>query len=41
MSRWTALLHLAQVGVMALAILGASVLVFTGYLFVLEPVSVL
>ena len=41
MSRWTALLHLAQVAMMALAVLGASVLIYTGYLFVLEPVALL
>ncbi len=41
MSRWTALLHLAQLATMALAVIGASVLVYTGYLFVLEPVGVL
>lgn len=41
MSSWTAMLHLMQVGMMALALLGATVLVFTGYLFVLEPVSAL
>ena len=37
--RWTALLHLLQVGVLVLAILGAAILLFTGYLFVLEPVN--
>jgi two-component system nitrate/nitrite sensor histidine kinase NarX len=36
--RWTALLHLLQMGVLVLAILGAAILFFTGYLFVLEPV---
>jgi len=41
MSRWTALLHLAQLATMALAVIGASALVYTGYLFVLEPVGVL
>ncbi len=39
MSRWTALLHLLQVAMMALAVLGAAVLLYTGYLFVLEPVG--
>jgi len=39
MSRWTAMLHLAQVAMMALAVIGASVLVYTGYRFVLEPVA--
>ena len=37
--RWTALLHLLQVGVLVLAILGAGILLFIGYLFVLEPVN--
>ncbi len=41
MSRWTALLHLLQIGTMALALVGAAVLVWTGYLFVLEPVGAL
>ena len=41
MSRWTALLHLAQLATMALAVIGASVLIYTGYLFVLEPVGML
>jgi len=41
MSRWTALLHLAQLAMMALAVVGASVLIYTGYLFVLEPVGML
>jgi two-component system, NarL family, nitrate/nitrite sensor histidine kinase NarX len=39
MSRWTALLHLAQLFTMALAVVGTAVLVYTGYLFVLEPVG--
>ncbi len=39
LSRWTALLHLLQMGMMALAILGALALLYTGYLFVLEPVG--
>lgn len=37
--RWTAILHLLQVGVLALVVLGAAILLFTGYLFVLEPVN--
>ncbi|WP_372524360.1 type IV pili methyl-accepting chemotaxis transducer N-terminal domain-containing protein [Piscinibacter sp.] len=41
MSRWTALLHLLQMAMMALAVLGAAVLLYTGYLFVLEPVNLL
>lgn len=39
MSRWTAILHMLQMGVLGLAVLGARVLLFTGYLFVLEPVN--
>ncbi len=39
MSRWTALLHLLQMAMMAFAVLGAAVLLYTGYLFVLEPVG--
>lgn len=39
MSRWTALLHLLQLGTMALAVAGATALLWTGYLFVLEPVG--
>ena len=39
MSRWTALLHLLQVGMMTLAVLGSAVLLYAGYLFVLEPVG--
>jgi len=39
MSLWTAMLHMLQMGVLILAVLWAAVLLFTGYLFVLEPVS--
>jgi two-component system nitrate/nitrite sensor histidine kinase NarX len=39
LSRWTALLHLLQLATMAVATLGAGVLVYVGYLFVLEPVG--
>ncbi len=39
MSRWTALLHLLQVAMMTLAVLGTAGLLYTGYLFVLEPVG--
>jgi two-component system nitrate/nitrite sensor histidine kinase NarX len=39
MARWTALLHLLQMTMLAMAILGAVVLLYTGYLFVLEPVG--
>lgn len=36
---WTAILHLLQLALLAMAVLSAAVLLFTGYLFVLEPVS--
>ena len=39
LARWTALLHLLQMTMLAMAIFGAAVLLYTGYLFVLEPVS--
>ncbi|OYW27855.1 MAG: histidine kinase, partial [Methyloversatilis sp. 12-65-5] len=39
MSRWTALLHLLQLATIAIAVLGASVLLYVGYLFILEPVG--
>ncbi|MES2877450.1 MAG: type IV pili methyl-accepting chemotaxis transducer N-terminal domain-containing protein [Pseudomonadota bacterium] len=39
MAHWTALLHLLQLSMLAMAILGAVVLFYTGHLFVLEPVS--
>jgi len=39
MARWTSILHLLQMGVLSLAIFGAAVLIFTGYRFVLEPVT--
>ena len=39
MSRWTALLHLSQFGVLVLALALSAVLVYTGYRFVLEPVG--
>jgi two-component system nitrate/nitrite sensor histidine kinase NarX len=38
LSRWTAWLHRLQTAIMALAVLGIGVLVFTGYRFVLEPI---
>jgi two-component system nitrate/nitrite sensor histidine kinase NarX len=41
LSRWTALMHLLQIVLMALAVLGAAVLLYAGYLFVLEPVGLL
>jgi len=39
MSRWTALLHLLQVAMMTLAVVGTAMLLYIGYLFVLEPVG--
>ena len=39
MSRWTALLHLLQMAMMVFAVVGAAVLLYMGYLFVLEPVG--
>lgn len=39
LAHWTAMLHLLQITMLAIALLGAAVLLFTGYLFVLEPVS--
>jgi two-component system, NarL family, nitrate/nitrite sensor histidine kinase NarX len=39
MVRWTALLHLLQIAMMAITVVGAGVLLYAGYLFVLEPVA--
>ena len=39
MSRGTALLHILQVSMMVLAVLGSGGLLYTGYRFVLEPVG--
>ena len=39
MSRWTALLHLCQFGMLLLALGASAVLVYAGYRFVLEPVG--
>jgi two-component system nitrate/nitrite sensor histidine kinase NarX len=41
LSRWTSLMHLLQLALMALAVVGAGALLYTGYLFVLEPVGLL
>jgi two-component system nitrate/nitrite sensor histidine kinase NarX len=38
-AQWTALLHLLQMSMLASVIVGAAVLLYTGYLFVLEPVG--
>ncbi|MEO7855277.1 MAG: type IV pili methyl-accepting chemotaxis transducer N-terminal domain-containing protein [Rubrivivax sp.] len=39
LSRWTSMMHLLQVALMALAVFGGAVLLYTGYVFVLEPVN--
>ncbi len=39
MARWTTLLHLLQIGMLVFATLGATLLLYMGYRFVLEPVS--
>jgi two-component system nitrate/nitrite sensor histidine kinase NarX len=41
LSRWTAMLHLLQAAIMALAVLGSAALLYTGYLYVLQPVGLL
>jgi two-component system nitrate/nitrite sensor histidine kinase NarX len=41
LSRWTSLMQLLQVALMALAVVGTAVLLYTGYRFVLEPVGLL
>ncbi|MBP6813417.1 MAG: type IV pili methyl-accepting chemotaxis transducer N-terminal domain-containing protein [Burkholderiaceae bacterium] len=41
LSRWTSLMHLLQLALMALAVTGAATLLYAGYLFVLEPVAML
>jgi len=38
-AHWTAMLHILQMSMLAMAVMGAAVLLYTGYLFVLEPVS--
>lgn len=38
-ARWTALLHLLQMSMLALVVLAAVILLYAGYLFVLEPVG--
>lgn len=38
-AHWTAMLHLLQMTMLSLAVLGATVLIYTGFLFVLEPVG--
>lgn len=39
MSLWTSLLYLLQMSVMGMSILVAAILIYAGYVFVLEPVS--
>ncbi len=39
MSRWTALLHLCQFGMLLLAVAASVVLLYAGYRFVLEPLG--
>lgn len=41
LSRWTALMQLAQTAMMAFVVIGAAILIYTGYRFVLEPVGLL
>lgn len=41
MSHWTRQLHLLELSAMALAVLGATVLLYIGYVLVLEPVRLL
>ncbi|NDG38972.1 MAG: HAMP domain-containing protein [Betaproteobacteria bacterium] len=41
LTRLTSLMHLLQVAMMGLALVGAALLVYTGHLFVLEPVGLL
>ncbi len=38
-ARWTAVLHLLQMSMLALVMLAAAILLYTGYLFVLEPLG--
>ena len=39
MAHWTSLLYLLQMSVLAMALVGAAILIYTGYVFVLEPVG--
>ena len=39
LSRWTSLMYLLQVAMMGLAVVGAGVVIYTGYRFVLEPLG--
>jgi len=39
LSRWTSMMHLLQVAMMAMAVIGTAALVHSGYRFVLEPLG--
>lgn len=41
LAQWTAIMHLLQMVMMGMAVVGAALLVHTGYRFVLEPVRLL
>jgi two-component system nitrate/nitrite sensor histidine kinase NarX len=41
LSRWTSLMHLVQMVMMGLAVIGAGLVVYTGYRIVLEPLGLL
>lgn len=41
MARWTTVLYLLQILVLAITLLVAAILIYTGYVFVLEPVGLL
>ena len=41
LSRWVAMMHLLQVAMMGVALIGAALLVHTGFRFVLEPLGLL
>jgi two-component system nitrate/nitrite sensor histidine kinase NarX len=41
LARWTSWMHLLQLALMAVAVVGATALLYAGHLFVLEPVGVL
>ncbi len=41
LARWTALMNLLQLALLAMAVIGAAILVYVGHLFVLEPVGLL
>lgn len=41
LSRWTSIMHLLQVAMLGMAMIGAATLVHAGYRFILEPVGLL